>query len=125
MNTKVHCKGCASLILKETASKNNGLCFPCKNGNRSLINERNEIYNESKPLVEENEFICLECGFKSSNEQIHVGVKYSGENPWSYVAARERCGSCNVIFPRALARRWNNESLESAREIWLTKYKNV
>ncbi|WP_447593119.1 hypothetical protein [Aquipseudomonas campi] len=125
MNTKVHCKSCDSLILQETASKNNGLCFPCKNGTRSLINEWRKISSESKQPAVESEFICLECGSKNSIEQIHVGVKYIGENPWSYVAARERCGNCEVILPRALARRWNNESLEQAREIWLLKYKTA
>lgn len=70
----------------------------------------------------EQEFICLECGSQRCAAELRVGVRYCGDNPWSYVAARDVCHDCKAVLPRPLARRWNGESLESARSVWLERY---
>ena len=73
----------------------------------------------------ESPFKCVECGSEHCAEEMQVGVKYAGENPWAYIAAREVCYSCKSVQPRALARRWNNESFDEARQVWHERYRQL
>jgi hypothetical protein len=72
----------------------------------------------------EQEFICLNCGSTRCDAELQVGVSYRGDNPWSYVAGRDVCHDCKTVLPRSLARRWNQETYESARAVWLEKFKD-
>lgn len=71
----------------------------------------------------EAHFICIECGGTRCAEEMHVGVKYSGDSPWSYVAARDVCYDCKTVQPRALSRRWNAISYDYAKVVWNEKFK--
>ena len=73
----------------------------------------------------ENDFICLDCGSTECGEEMQVGVRYSGDDPWSYVGARDACRACGVVLPRALARRWNGQTLDEAKAIWSEKYRST
>jgi len=73
----------------------------------------------------EQEFICLECGSTRCGAEELVGVRRSGDNPWSYVASRDTCRDCETTLPRALARRWNGETIAEAKAIWSEKYKDT
>ncbi len=123
MIEKVPCTKCDVPIMPSTAKKTGGVCIPCQKGTRRDIEERKRIAREAKNTPPENEFVCLECGSEISGEQIQAGVSYSGDDPWSHVAARERCYKCGVEMPRFLTRRWNNESVKDARNIWIEKYR--
>ena len=79
----------------------------------------------AKATSAEKEFICLECGSRRCGEELQVGVKYAGENPWAYVAARDVCFDCGTEQPRALARRWNHATVEDAKATWVENFKNV
>jgi hypothetical protein len=72
----------------------------------------------------EQEFQCLNCGSTRCGAELQVGISYSGDNPWSYVAGRDVCSDCKAVLPRPLSRRWNQETYENARTVWLDKFKD-
>jgi hypothetical protein len=74
-------------------------------------------------MSSEETFICVECGGTMCGEEMQVGVKYYGDNPWSYVAARDVCFDCKTVQPRALSRRWNAATMNEARALWVEKFK--
>lgn len=126
MTERLPCKTCGESIHPDTAELNGGLCMPCKRGYRQQVDDgkrRRELEREGR--LEEKPFSCPECGGHRAAGDIMVGVKYSGENPWSYVAARETCGDCGTEIPRSLSRRWNLETAEEARAIWIDKFRGV
>lgn len=52
-------------------------------------------------------------------------MKYLGDKPWDYVAARETCRDGGSEVPRSLSRRWNLETAEEANAIWLEKFRTI
>ena len=48
MEEKVACLECNTLILIDTATKNNGLCVPCAKGYRKQIEESKKRYQDDK-----------------------------------------------------------------------------
>lgn len=126
MSERLPCIACGASIHPDTAVANEGLCVPCKRGYRRFTDDgQSERRREQKERVEEKPFICPECGGTHAASWSRVGVKYLGDNPWDYVAARETCGDCGVEVPRSLSRRWNVETAEEARAVWREKFMNV
>ena len=74
-------------------------------------------------MTVEDPFVCVECGGLRCAEEMQVAVKYSDENPWSFIAARDVCYDCKSIQPRALSRRWNVNSYDEAKKIWCEKFR--
>ncbi len=121
---KLPCIECGAMILPNTAKKNKGRCFPCINGTRERIEEDKLIRTQAKETVPEPEFICLECNSKQWRSESHANTIMNPEDPWSLASSRVECWDCGVIMPRELARRWNNISLDKAKEIWHEKFRN-
>lgn len=48
--SKVPCKKCGALILESTATKNGGLCVPCKSGKRESIEASKKWHKEQREL---------------------------------------------------------------------------
>ncbi|HFD32883.1 MAG TPA: DUF4375 domain-containing protein [Gammaproteobacteria bacterium] len=59
MAQKVACKTCGKLILPTTASKNDGLCMPCKNGYRESIEKSKTYYAKERELDKSCPFRAL------------------------------------------------------------------
>lgn len=59
MADKVACKKCGNMILLTTATKNDGLCMPCKNGYREHIEQSKEYYARERELEKTCPFRAL------------------------------------------------------------------
>lgn len=56
MESKVACIECNTLILFDTAIKNNGLCVPCAKGYRKQLEESQNNYREDKKYRDSEEY---------------------------------------------------------------------
>lgn len=56
METKVTCLACKTLILSDTAIKNQGLCIPSAKGTRKQLEEAKKIYEDQKKYRESEEY---------------------------------------------------------------------
>ena len=72
------------------------------------------------------EFICPECGSKESGEEIFVSKEPSpikSKNPWTKVLQQVECNDCKMIIPAHLAERWDNLTIEQAKDEWVKLYR--
>ncbi|WP_440675491.1 hypothetical protein [Candidatus Pelagibacter sp. HIMB1593] len=62
-------------------------------------------------------FICPSClSYKILTEKfISIGLP-NNNDPWSSITQIIQCGNCKKNIPAHLGERWNNLTLESARE---------
>lgn len=126
MSDRLLCRACGASIHPDTAMANEGLCVPCKRGYRRFSDDGQRGRQPApEGRVDEKSFICPECGGTHAASWSRVGVKYLGDNPWDYVAARETCRDCGSEVPRSLSRRWNLETAEEAKAIWLEKFRAI
>ncbi|MCC5849529.1 MAG: DUF4375 domain-containing protein [Verrucomicrobia bacterium] len=65
MKEKIPCTKCGALILPETAERTEGLCMPCKQGNRESIEASKEYYKKLKEYDPVREL------WKSLVERVH------------------------------------------------------
>ena len=81
--------------------------------------------------LEENEekvvnFICPECGCKESGEEILMSKEppsTKSKNPWASVMQQVECNDCKKIIPSHLAERWDNLTVEQAKDEWVKLYR--
>ena len=72
------------------------------------------------------EFICPECGSKESGEEIFMSkepLPGKSKNPWANVMQQVECGDCKMIIPTHLAERWDNLTVEQAKDEWVKLYR--
>ena len=72
------------------------------------------------------EFICPECGSKESGEEIFMSKEPlfgKSKNPWASVMQQVECNDCKMIIPTHLAERWDNLSIEQAKDEWVKLYR--
>ena len=71
------------------------------------------------------EFICPECGGKESGEEILMSKEPSPgkKNPWASVMQQVECNDCGMIIPNHLAERWDNLTIEQAKDEWVKLYR--
>ena len=72
--------------------------------------------------INQDKFICTECGSDIIKEKFHYKNK-AGNSLYSKVSYEIQCGSCFMDIPGHLGERLNNISLEKAKKEWLNKYK--
>jgi len=64
-----------------------------------------------------NDFICPNCNSKDILDQKFVSIdKPNSEDPWSSVTQIIKCANCKKNIPAHLGERWNNISIEQAKE---------
>ena len=64
-----------------------------------------------------NDFICPNCNSKDILDQKFVSIeKPKYEDPWSSVTQIIKCANCKKNIPAHLGERWNNISIEQAKE---------
>jgi hypothetical protein len=88
----------------------------------------NDQYDFNLEDVEDQikEFICPECGCKESGEEILMSKEppaTKNKNPWAGVMQKVVCNDCNMIIPTHLAERWDNLSIEQAKDEWVKLYR--
>ena len=79
-------------------------------------------------MEEEEKFICPECGSKEPGfvEMVSMAEpspNQANKDPWSSVLQQTECSTCNSIVPNHIAYRWENISIEEAKEHWNKLYK--
>ncbi len=114
---KIPCIKCGVKILSYTAKTNGGHCVPCLTGTRESVEQRKIELAHARETPAEPDFVCLECGSKQWRSEIHVNTLKNIDDPWSMTASRIECWDCGVIMPRPLAHRWNDVSLEEAKNM--------
>ena len=81
--------------------------------------------------LEDNEekvenFICPECGCKESGEEILMSKEppsTKSKNPWASVMQQVECNDCKMIIPTHLAERWDNFTVDQAKDEWVKLYR--
>jgi len=73
--------------------------------------------------MEEDSFICPECGHNESRETEYVSITPSKNNPWSKVLEIMICGKCWSRIPAHLGMRLNEMTVERAKIEWKTVYR--
>lgn len=71
-------------------------------------------------------FICPECNSKESGEETLISREPSpikNKNPWSSVMQQVECNDCKMIIPTHIAERWDNLSIEQAKNEWVKVYR--
>jgi len=64
-----------------------------------------------------NDFICPNCSSKEILDQKFVSIdKPNSNDPWSSVTQIIRCAECKKDIPAHLGERWDNISIEQAKE---------
>ena len=77
-------------------------------------------------VIDPGGFICPECGSKESGEEIFMSkepLAGKNKNPWASVLQQIECNDCKMIIPNHLAKRWDNLSIEKAKEEWVKLYR--
>lgn len=69
------------------------------------------------------EFICPECNSTRIGAELRGSPIQKEGDPWSTIFLRIECASCRSTIPGPLAFRWNNLSVEEARNLWQNKYR--
>jgi hypothetical protein len=79
--------------------------------------------------MNEDDFICPECGSKESREQMMVSKEpptgKSKKDPWASVLQQMECASCKKIIPAHLGERWDNMTVEAAQKEWKELYRKT
>ena len=64
-----------------------------------------------------NDFICPNCNSKNILDQKFVSIEKPNSNdPWSSVTQIIKCANCKKDIPAHLGERWDNISIEQAKE---------
>ena len=70
-----------------------------------------------------NDFICPNCNSKEILEEKFVSIAPSqSKDPWTSVSQIIKCAGCKKNIPAHLGERWDNISIEKAKEEF-QKYK--
>ena len=80
--------------------------------------------------MDDNDFICPECGSKEAGYETMVSMEEptpnnSNKDPWDSVLQQVECSSCGSIIPAHIANLWDNISIEEAKEEWNKLYKKT
>lgn len=64
-----------------------------------------------------NDFICPNCNSKEILEEKFVSIAPSqSKDPWASVSQIIKCAGCKKNIPAHLGERWDNISIEQAKE---------
>lgn len=74
---------------------------------------------------ENGDFICPECGSTEASTYEMVSTDYDSQDPWSGVLQRITCAKCDFVIPAHLAERWDEMSVEDARQEWQAEYRET
>lgn len=74
--------------------------------------------------IKDNSFICPNCGGNVGGGTMHVSWDYNPDDPWLGILQVIQCVLCRHTIPAHLAERWDDMSVEEARNRWLEVYKN-
>jgi RNA polymerase subunit RPABC4/transcription elongation factor Spt4 len=75
----------------------------------------------------EQEFICPNCGSTESKYEEYVSKEVPdsrNQNPWNSVLQIITCKKCHRKIPAHLGKRWDNISIEDAKNEWEKEYQN-
>ena len=72
-----------------------------------------------------NSFICPECNSKDYKSTIYVSTIPDPNDPWSSVLQQIECAKCLKYIPAHIGERWNNISIEEAKNEWKSIYNKI
>ena len=79
--------------------------------------------------MDEDDFICPECGSKEAGEHMMVSkeplTEKNKKDPWASILQQTECASCKNIIPDHLGDRWDNMSIEEAQKEWKEIYRKT
>ena len=83
---------------------------------------------EFKVTKEEDKFICPECkseeaGFEEMLSMEEPISNKTNKDPWASVLQQVNCSTCQSVIPSHIAYRWEDMSIEEAKQQWNKLYK--
>ena len=68
-------------------------------------------------------FICPNCSSTKYKSHLYVSTMPDPDDPWSNILQQLECAKCENFIPAHLGERWNNITIQDAKDEWISRFK--